>query len=211
MELGKEIKFCGFDWYIINQYEDNVVLMMKDILSEEEINKYIKSDPIMVNGSCVRYNDNIRHNEWELSYIHRVLNGEFLNQNKELKENIIEIRLPKKEEIEELDYEIRQANDWYWTCTPYETDNEHYIKRVWYVDSSGGLDFGNYVNFPIGSVRPAVVLKSSNLESVISGNKTPFGERTLPAKSEIRNTMNEVEHLLEEKINEILEYLGAQE
>lgn len=209
MEIGKEIKFCGYDWYIINQYEDNVVLMMKDILSEEEINKYIKNDPIMVNGSCVRYNDNIRHNEWGLSYIYRILNGEFLNQNKELKENIIEIRLPKKEEIEELDYEIRQANDWYWTCTPYESSNEHYIKSVWRVGSSGSLGY-SYVNYSGGSVRPAVVLKSSTLESLESGDETPFGERTLPAKSEIKNTMNEVEHLLEDKINEILEYLGEQ-
>lgn len=208
MEIGKEIKRWGYDWYIIDSNEETTVLMMKDVLSEEEIKKYT-NDKIMLYEKYVRYSDNIRCNEWNKSFIFILLNGEFLKQNPDLAEEINEIRLPKKEEIESLeDYKIRGASTLYWTCTPYEDNDDSRIRRAFSVYSYG--DLGDHFVDSGGAVRPAVTIATSTLQTKKDGGENLFGEKNIPDKFEFKEVEDAAHYEIKAKINEIIDYLRMQ-
>lgn len=51
-------------------------------------------------------------------------------------------------------------NDWYWTLSPWSTEDRGWGKRLAVVSPSGGVDCGN-CGFGGGGVRPACILKSN--------------------------------------------------
>lgn len=52
---------------------------------------------------------------------------------------------------------------WWWTCTPWSTKRNGYKSSVTVVSPSGGIDYGNCLNY--GGVRPFCIFSSSIFES----------------------------------------------
>ena len=150
MKKYDEIKFQGLDWYVIDFNNDEVKLLLKDVLDEERIKKY-SDDDFMINKHEVRHQDNIREFDWDKSYIKNTILPNFKNDL-----NIeCEVDLLKKEEVENLQDEIKKCNDWYWT----KTKNSSNAYDAFFVISSGYVYYiGNA--YDACGVRPVVVLKS---------------------------------------------------
>lgn len=160
----------GEDVYFVLNYNEEtkeLTICMKDLVSKEDIKKYF-TDKWYVDSYCdVRFNSDIRNNNYEDSYIYKVLNDTF--KEEKLKDiNLIgDVRLLTKEEVESLDDEHRQTDSdryGFWTMTPYndmETlSNEDYA-AVFRVNYDGQLNSANVSN--TYGVRPVITIKKEDL------------------------------------------------
>lgn len=117
--VGKVITYNGFEWYIIEEKKESIVLFMKEKLSEELIYD-------------VRFSKDEKNNDWKDSHIRQVLNTKFLE--KFITDDLVlmktkydddktsddYIRLITIDELKKLDSNIRKVkcNYGYWTMSP---------------------------------------------------------------------------------------------
>lgn len=117
-KIGSVVNYNGYDWIVIKEGDD-ITLMMKDCLSEDEIKELFENDDIDDDDHyCVVFNHDQSNNDWCSSHIRTVLNGKFLDKfNKSdlnlMKTNYDEdkysndyIRIPTLREIERFDKDI---------------------------------------------------------------------------------------------------------
>ena len=117
--VGKVITYNGFEWYIIEEKKESIVLFMKEKLSEELIYD-------------VRFSKDEKNNDWKDSHIRQVLNTKFLEKfitgdlvlmktkYDDDKTSDDYIRLITIDELKKLDSNIRKVkcNYGYWTMSP---------------------------------------------------------------------------------------------
>ena len=100
----KEIKFKDLDWYVIEETDDSVKLLLKNVLDKERIRKY-SNDDWYVDGYKVRLTSDVKPPfDWEKSYVKNIILENFKNDL-----GIeCDITIPSKEYIEKLPIEIRK-------------------------------------------------------------------------------------------------------
>lgn len=150
----KEIKFKDLDWYVIEETDDSVKLLLKNVLDEGRIEKY-SNDDWYVNGYEVRLTSDVKPPfDWEKSYVKKVILENFKNDL-----GIeCDITIPSKKDIEKLPIEIRKSNHWYWTNTPSRFNAANAYAYVYNVYPTGELHPWNNVSNSHG-VRPIITLK----------------------------------------------------
>lgn len=172
-KIGDIVEYNDYEWYVIKVQDNNVTLMMKDVLSNEEITEYF------TDKNYVKYNVDKTNYDWKDTYIRKVLNKKFLEKFNKVELNIMHtnydedkysddhIRIPTIREIEKLDEGIRKATTSYWTMSPSYFSAGNASARVWCVNSAG--QFSNWgVDASIG-VRPVINLKSEYLNNENTG------------------------------------------
>ena len=164
----KTINYKNMEWIILEQNKDCTKLLLKDVLSAEIIKDICEDESYYENGMAHRNNLKYPY-DWKISNIRMVLNTRFLDNY--LDKNDLEkmgddyVRLLTKDEVEDLDDEIKECDDWYWTMSRYDSSN------VWYVSSSGSLSNGNVYDFDYG-VRPVITILTSKISSDTTGDMT---------------------------------------
>lgn len=159
-----EITIAGNTYFVldVNEEKSEVTYCMKGALSREEMLKYF-TDKWYQDSSdyCVRYNSDIRNNKFEDSYIYKILNSTFKEDELKGLDIIGDVRLLTKEEVEGLDEAHRNINRYYWTMTPYNDMKKLEFGSYAYVCSvhSNGCLAAPYVNNADG-VRPVFTLKA---------------------------------------------------
>lgn len=150
----KKIKFKDLDWYVIEETDDSVKLLLKNVLDEERIKKY-SSDDWYVDGCEVRLTSDVKSPfDWEKSYVKNIILENFKNDL-----GIeCDITIPSKEYIEKLPIEIRKSNHWYWTNTPSYFNAAIAYAYVYNVNPTGELHLWHHVANSNG-VRPIITLK----------------------------------------------------
>ena len=150
----KEIKFKDLDWYVIEETDDSVKLLLKNVLDKERIRKY-SNDDWYVDGYKVRLTSDVKPPfDWEKSYVKNIILENFKNDL-----GIeCDVTIPSKEDIENLPIEIRKCNCWYWTNTPSYSNAANARASVYSVHPTGVLIQWNYVTNSNG-VRPIITLK----------------------------------------------------
>lgn len=159
----KTINYKNIEWIVLEETEKYTKLLAKNGLSKEIIEDICEDERYY--DDCMAHQNNLKYPyTWERSNIRKVLNDRFLNNYLDVNDLYLKdddyVRLLTKEEVEELDDEVRKCNDWYWTMTPYG-DSASY---VWFVNSNGYLynSYGDYGG--AGVVRPVIYLTSNTLE-----------------------------------------------
>lgn len=150
----KEIKFKDLDWYVIEETDDSVKLLLKNVLDEGRIEKY-SNDDWYVDSCEVRLTNDVKPPfDWEKSYVKNIILENFKNDL-----GIeCDITIPSKEDIEKLPIEFRKCNFWYWTNTPSRFNAAYAIASVYGVHPTGELIQWGYVMYSHG-VRPIITLK----------------------------------------------------
>lgn len=150
----KEIKFKDLDWYVIEETDDSVKLLLKNVLDKERIRKY-SNDDWYVDGYKVRLTSDVKPPfDWEKSYVKNIILENFKNDL-----GIeCDITIPSKEDVENLPYEIRKCVNWYWTNTPSHFLAAGAYARVYGVRPAGELIQWSSVADSRG-VRPIITLK----------------------------------------------------
>ena len=155
-KLYDEVQYNGYSWYIIDKKEDNIILLAKECLQDEEMQFNSKNDF-----------------DWNNSLIKQKLNEEFIEKFNEEHLNMMYtnydenkysndlIRLLTIREIEELPEEVRKCGDYYWTMSPSNFYSWYGGAGVWVVSGDGHLS-GSWTTHALG-VRPVINLKSEYL------------------------------------------------
>lgn len=203
----EKIRFKDLDWYVLEKDNENIKLLLVDVLDEEHIKKYV-DDEWYRDGYEVRHSSDKRCGKtWEDSYIKQVILENF---KKDLGIDC-EVTLLAKEEVNNLDDEVRRCNDWYWTKTGIEDATSLYFAGVSYNGHSNTY----FASYYLG-VRPILSMKISNLALDNINNKTP--EKIELYKDNDGNyfidkhcnkiyiTCDEINFMVEE-FNEIINYL----
>ena len=132
------VKFSNHDWYIIDEDDDTLTLLMKDKLSPEQCSKYFDKS-LLDSDKDVRFNPNYKNIWWADSPIRMTLNSEFLKELDILKMELMTttvsadgqsrttedyVRLLTKDEAERLPLDALKSNyDYgYWTMSPSNFD-----------------------------------------------------------------------------------------
>ena len=173
--VGSIINYNGFEWYIIEEKEDSIVLFMKERISEDLI-KELFTDTRMIDYEYdVRFSRDEKNNDWKDSYIRQVLNTKFLEKfiiddlvlmktkYDSDKESIDYIRLITIDEFEKLELSIRKANDkfGYWIMSPSFFIASSAAAYEFYARSAGYASSG-FVTNALG-VRPVIQVKKDVL------------------------------------------------
>lgn len=173
-KIGDIVKFNGYDWYIIKIENSNATLLMKNVLSESEVQElfdeeYLDSD----NDVC--FNKDKANNDWNYSIIRKILNTIFLDEFDEYELNVMRtnydedkysedhVRLLTIREAERLEDDIRVCGIAYWTMSPSHFNSNDTSAFVWYGYSSGTL-YHNWATSAYG-VRPVINLSTDLLGS----------------------------------------------
>ena len=170
------VKFSNHDWYIIDEDDDTLTLLMKDKLSSEQCTKYFEKR-LLDCDKDVRFNSNYKNIWWADSPIRMTLNSEFLKEldipKLELMTTTVSadgqsrttedyVRLLTKDEAERLPLDVLKSNYsyGYWTMSPsgfysYSSANE------FRVTGAGELNGWSYVSVGYG-VRPVIRVTKDN-------------------------------------------------
>ncbi len=176
-EIKDIITYNGFEWYIIEEKANSVVLLMKERLSEDLIKKMFTDNRMIDTAFDVRFSRDESNNDWRDSYIRQVLNTKFLE-----KFNIDElvlmktsydidkvsedyIRLITIEEMKKADLEKRKTSDncGYWTMSPSRFSVTYTAANEFYATSVGYANYG-WVTNGLG-VRPVIEIKKTVLNN----------------------------------------------
>lgn len=174
LKLYDVIKWCGYEWYIIELKDNETTLFLKDKLPSSDVEQYF-SERLLDSYKDVKFDTKGKNPWWADSEIRFTLNSLFLDEldveqmNKmtttvELdgQERTTEdyVRLITKEETELLPQEILKCSGQYgyWTMSP-SNFNWWFYANEFYVNSTGGLyDWGN--TWDGYGVRPVINLNA---------------------------------------------------
>ncbi len=158
-ELYSEIKYKDLDWYVLKDRGKYVRLLLKGVLDEDRIKKYVDDDWYR-NENEVRHTDCVRGPfRWKDSYIRNVVLHNF-------KEDLGfkgSVSLLTKLQAENLPDEVRSCGYYYWTKTNASDSTDKY-SYAYAVNSSGNVGCTNaYYEY---GVRPVIEISKSEIESV---------------------------------------------
>ena len=157
MKKYDEISYKGLRWIVIEEIDEEVKLLLKNILDEERIKKY-SDDEWYINGKYVAHTSDIRPPfNWDKSYIKNTILPNFL-KDLDVDGNM---DLLTKEEVENLPKGIREIDDWYWTKTNYENDGRYAM--AWFVHCGGGVYGYDVDSAGIVGVRPVITISKSEI------------------------------------------------
>ena len=159
MELYEEIKFKGLDFvYIGNTKDGRSKILLKNVLTEEQIKKYCEDDKYR-DGNEVRHSFNLYPPfNWEDSYIKNVILPNFI-KDLGLSEENVEATLLSKEEVESLPEDIKKCNAWYWTKSNASDENDKFA-YAWFVGNDGYVNY-SFMGMYSFAVRPVFYLDST--------------------------------------------------
>lgn len=189
MKIGDIVKYNNYEWNVIKIENETVTLMMKDVLSEDEINELF-DDKDYVNDNYVVYSK-YNYNDWANTYIRKVLNSKFLDKFNKEELNIMTtnynenkfaddyVRIPTAWEIRDLDKGIKCKDECYWTMTGSPSNFSGYDAFEFGVDADGDFD-DSYVG------NTSAVVPVINLNTEILNNK-------LAPSSDIEKRIKELE------------------
>lgn len=173
-KIGDIVKFNGYDWYIIKIENGNATLLMKNVLSEDKIQKLFDKE-YLDSDNDVKFNEDKTNNDWNYSIIRKILNTIFLDEFDEYELNVMRtnydedkysedhVRLLTIREAERLEDDIRVCGIAYWTMSPSSFSSSCASAYVWYVYSTGIL-YSNWATSAYG-VRPVINLSTDLLGS----------------------------------------------
>lgn len=206
MKLYDEIKWSGFDWYVIGIQENSYKLLMKNSLKGAN---FLNEDNEMKFGESNIWRDSLIRDKLNNEFINNLVKEDMLEMTTRIRddEEIIEttdyIRLLTINEIlDDLPMKIRKCDNWYWSLSPraysYNSDFVFIVHTPGYVYNDNALN--------AGSVRPVVLIDKSALEKCNQNDKL---ERFSPCLGGIMS-FESVEHILDgyaEEINKIIDYI----
>lgn len=156
---NKIVKYKNFEWYVLEEKEESLVLLMKELLNEEVVID-ICDDEEMYDNNHIAHIKNGEKYDWKTSYVRKVLNDKFLdsylNKNDLVKMNEDYVRLLKLEEIE-WENEIFKSNDWYSLMTKMGPSHVAFVNA--YGNASGDHAGSDWL-----AVRPVIEVKKTTLE-----------------------------------------------
>lgn len=173
-KVGDIVKFNGYEWYIIKIENGNATLLMKNVLSEDKIQKLFDKEYLDIDND-VKFNEDKTNNDWNYSIIRKILNTIFLDEFDEYELNVMRtnydedkysedhVRLLTIRETERLEDDIRACGRVYWTMSPSYFYSGDSSANVWYVRSTGSL-CSNWATTAHG-VRPVINLSTDLLGS----------------------------------------------
>ena len=174
--VGSIINYNGFEWYIIEEKEDSIVLFMKERMSEDLIKELFTDTRMIDDDYDVQFSRDEKNNDWKDSYIRQVLNTKFLEKfiiddlvlmktkYDSDKESNDYIRLITIDEFEKLELSVRKANDkfGYWIMSPRGFSASTAAAIEFYADSTGYAGVWGFVTGTNG-VRPVIQVKKDVL------------------------------------------------
>lgn len=156
-KIGNIVRYRERDWYVIKVEGNSIKLLLKDILSKEDINKY-SPDKWYNNEKFLRLSDNVRPPfNYEESYVKNTVLENFKN-DLGIKGTVDLLTKAEYEELQNTNEDILKCNDWYWLQDDNSSDTYAYGFNV---NSNGSLDDYN-VHYTHG-VRPVVSLEPLEL------------------------------------------------
>lgn len=170
------VKYNDYEWYIIKIDNDNVTLLMKNKLGNDTM-KSLFDEEYLDDDYDVKFNLDVKNNDWADSIIRQALNEKFINEFNKSELNIMKtnydedkysndyIRLLTIREVEKLPEEIRTINEYYWTLSPSRFTSNSSNAVVWSVPPSGSLNPWMHVAASLG-VRPVINIKADYLENI---------------------------------------------
>ena len=193
------IKFKGYEWIKLEENDGKTRLFLKNTLDEDTLEKCVE-DEWYLEGCEVRLTENVRPPfNWENSYVKKVV----LENFKKILGIECDVDLISKEEAEELNLDVRESDNRYWTKT---SSNYDIYACAFYVDDSGIIyDYG--VGLTLG-LRPVIqldtkLLKQSNgigkLARCDDIKMTHHGELYKPTENE---------EILRIKVNELIDEIN---
>ncbi|MCL1995008.1 MAG: DUF6273 domain-containing protein [Defluviitaleaceae bacterium] len=138
----KTINFCDYEWYVLEEQGNKMLLLVKDIITKKT------------------YHEKYEGTSWEKCTLRKWLNSDFYQTLEKCHANILEteteldvmdkIFLLSVEEVEQ--YDIPPAEGWWWLRSP-----DNFGTGVADVGGEGGiLIYGSGVYNAFGGVRPAM-------------------------------------------------------
>ena len=162
---GEVFKIGVHDFIVLEQMEGQTAVISKGFMAEDkqfdeetrdynksEIKRFIESEIQPVIESAVGA-DNIVEHEVDLTSVD--MQHEFENCR-------CKVRLITFDEARKYNNLIADKNlsDWWWTCTPWSTEERGYKYSLAVVCPSGCISYGSYNSYVRG-VRPFCILKSN--------------------------------------------------
>lgn len=149
------IKFKGYEWIKLEENEGKTRLFLKKTLDKDTLEKCVE-DKWYLDGREVRLAENVKPPfNWENSYVKKVV----LENFKKSLGIECNVDLISKEEVEELNEDVKKSDNWYWTKTP---SNYGKLAFVFLVGSSGYVD--DYSTYSAVGLRPVIQLDTKLLK-----------------------------------------------
>lgn len=170
LKLYDVVKYNNFEWYVIKTNNNEVRLLLKETLDNEEMEQIFGEE--LDEDKDIYFNKE-NNFDWKDSIIRKGLNEVFINKFNKEELNIMHtnydeskgskdyIKLLTIREVEKLPEEIRKSDRDYWTMSPSYFSSWNGGARVWYVIGDGNLSV-NWTTTTLG-VRPVISLKSEYL------------------------------------------------
>ena len=164
LQPGTTFKIGDWDFLVLKQ-EDNTTkvisknLLIKDVKFDSDSRDYNKSDlkekieedilPVIVREIG---EDNIIEHTASLVSV---------DNQKEFEDVVCKVRPLTFDEAREFNYLLvsKDLSDWWWTITPWSTEERGWKYSITVVSPRGDFDCGDYINY--GGVRPFCILKSN--------------------------------------------------
>lgn len=169
-KLYDVVKYNNFEWYVIKTNNNEVRLLLKETLDNEEMEQIFGEE--LDEDKDIYFNKE-NNFDWKDSIIRKVLNEVFINKFNKEELNIMHtnydenkgskdyIKLLTIREVEKLPEEIRKSDRAYWTMSPSTFYSWDGSADVWHVNGDGNLN--NYWTTSTLGVRPVISLKSEYL------------------------------------------------
>ena len=153
----KTVKFCDYEWYVLEEQDDKALLLAKDIITKKA------------------YHETYRNITWENCTLRKWLNSDFYESLEKCHANILDTEIRQEGFLwcvtdkifllsigEHGQYNIPLAEGWWWLRSP-----GRYSDFAAGVSVDGGIYFcGNNVGNASGGVRPAMWVDTLCLETV---------------------------------------------
>lgn len=171
LKLYDVVKYNNFEWYVIKTNNNEVRLLLKETLDNEEMEQIFGEE--LDEDKDIYFNKE-NNFDWKDSIIRKGLNEVFINKFNKEELNIMHtnydeskgskdyIKLLTIREVEKLPEEIRKSDRDYWTMSPSYFRSWHGDAYVWCVFGGGYLYDFYWTALTLG-VRPVISLKSEYL------------------------------------------------
>lgn len=174
--LYRTVKYCGFNWKVLGEDAEGILLQTEDILSSETIKKIFSSNDYDY-AYDVKFSNNNDGWRWSESIIREILNSKFLEMLN--KDDLVEmtteawldgeadrskdyVRLLTIDEIQRIPKVEKEKSRWNWSLSPsYMHTNGS--ASVFDVDTNGSLNDTD-VDDTAGGVAPVIKLKTGLLK-----------------------------------------------
>jgi hypothetical protein len=174
ISLYDVVTYAGYKWFVIKIGNDDVTLLAK-------------------NDDFGRLRFDRESSDYQNSEIRKHINSVLANiltkngaelETASLKGLDDKVFLLSEEEAEELPTNIRKFSDWWWLRSPGNDSNY----AVYVGDDGSVFTNGSYVNYDLGCIRPAIIVKTDNLRK--SFEPEPIVDKAIRIAEDIVSEIN---------------------